>query len=362
MLRVRDAGHINKSLFALGNVISALSDSRKRGGHIPYRDSKLTRLLMDAVRSRGGGDPTTSAYPHSARRPPPPPLPVCHSPPTLPAMRSPALRVCLPTTHALDPRFACVPPTAHALDTLARSRPLPLGRGLCRSELARPSPPSNPSPPPYPTLSRSQLGGEGRTLMLACCSPSSHHLDETANTLHFASRAKNIANRPVVRESGTPMLVQMQQAMRALQEENASLRHRLEQQQPPPPPPQPQPSLPSSPSPSSSSSQRHPRELGDSRGAGAGAGLASAQARGEASSGSGGRASAEASESAGRKPGLAALRAVDHSELDAARREVATLKAANEELRRGNEGLVRENAQLHGKLERLELVFESGGR
>ena len=67
--------------------------------------------------------------------------------------------------------------------------------------------------------------------MLACCSPSSHHLDETANTLHFASRAKNIANRPVVRESGAPMLLQMQQAMRALQEENASLRNRLEQQQ-----------------------------------------------------------------------------------------------------------------------------------
>lgn len=38
----KETGHINKSLFALGNVISALSDSRKRGGHIPFRDSKLT--------------------------------------------------------------------------------------------------------------------------------------------------------------------------------------------------------------------------------------------------------------------------------------------------------------------------------
>ena len=36
--------HINKGLLALGNVISALGDERKRkeGGHIPYRDSKLT--------------------------------------------------------------------------------------------------------------------------------------------------------------------------------------------------------------------------------------------------------------------------------------------------------------------------------
>ena len=40
--------------------------------------------------------------------------------------------------------------------------------------------------------------GAGRTLMLACLSPSSAHLDESMNTLHFASRAKNIANRPAV--------------------------------------------------------------------------------------------------------------------------------------------------------------------
>ena len=69
----KETGHINRSLFALGNVITSLADPRKRGGHIPYRDSKLTRLLQDS------------------------------------------------------------------------------------------------------------LGGSGRTLMLACCSPSSHHLDETTN-------------------------------------------------------------------------------------------------------------------------------------------------------------------------------------
>lgn len=40
--------HINKGLLALGNVISALGDDKKRkeGAHIPYRDSKLTRLLQ----------------------------------------------------------------------------------------------------------------------------------------------------------------------------------------------------------------------------------------------------------------------------------------------------------------------------
>ena len=43
--------HINKGLLALGNVISALGDERKRkeGGHIPYRDSKLTRLLQEII-------------------------------------------------------------------------------------------------------------------------------------------------------------------------------------------------------------------------------------------------------------------------------------------------------------------------
>jgi hypothetical protein len=40
--------HINKGLLAPGNVISALGDEKKRkeGGHIPYRDSKLMRLLQ----------------------------------------------------------------------------------------------------------------------------------------------------------------------------------------------------------------------------------------------------------------------------------------------------------------------------
>ena len=44
--------------------------------------------------------------------------------------------------------------------------------------------------------------------MLACLSPSSAHLDESMNTLHFASRAKNIANRPAVQidQQATPAL------------------------------------------------------------------------------------------------------------------------------------------------------------
>ena len=49
--RLREATKINLSLSALGNVISALADGGGRGGggHIPYRDSKLTRLLQDSL-------------------------------------------------------------------------------------------------------------------------------------------------------------------------------------------------------------------------------------------------------------------------------------------------------------------------
>lgn len=45
--RQREAIKINLSLSALGNVISALVDGKS--SHVPYRDSKLTRLLQDSL-------------------------------------------------------------------------------------------------------------------------------------------------------------------------------------------------------------------------------------------------------------------------------------------------------------------------
>lgn len=53
--RLEESKKINQSLSALGNVISALTGSAKQT-HIPYRDSKLTRLLEDSI---GGNCMTT---------------------------------------------------------------------------------------------------------------------------------------------------------------------------------------------------------------------------------------------------------------------------------------------------------------
>jgi hypothetical protein len=88
--RLKEAQKINLSLSALGNVISALVDGRST--HIPYRDSKLTRLLQDS------------------------------------------------------------------------------------------------------------LGGNTKTVMIAAISPADYNYDETLSTLRYASRAKNIKNKPTVNE------------------------------------------------------------------------------------------------------------------------------------------------------------------
>ncbi|KAI3689094.1 hypothetical protein L2E82_47042 [Cichorium intybus] len=55
-VRLKEGKHINKSLMILGNVINKLSEGTKQRGHIPYRDSKLTRILQPAL----GGNAKTS--------------------------------------------------------------------------------------------------------------------------------------------------------------------------------------------------------------------------------------------------------------------------------------------------------------
>ncbi|XP_057340953.1 osmotic avoidance abnormal protein 3-like [Microplitis mediator] len=99
--RLKEAASINLSLSALGNVISALAAGN--GRHVPYRDSKLTRLLRDS------------------------------------------------------------------------------------------------------------LGGNARTLMIACISPADVDAEETLSTLRYAARARCIKNKPVVNEDPKDALLRQYQ-------------------------------------------------------------------------------------------------------------------------------------------------------
>ncbi|KAH9606325.1 hypothetical protein KSS87_023132 [Heliosperma pusillum] len=56
-VRLKEGSHINKSLMTLGTVIKKLSEGAEgQGGHVPYRDSKLTRILQPAL----GGNANTA--------------------------------------------------------------------------------------------------------------------------------------------------------------------------------------------------------------------------------------------------------------------------------------------------------------
>ncbi|KAF3789854.1 Kinesin-related protein 4 [Nymphaea thermarum] len=56
-VRLKEGSHINRSLMTLGTVINKLSEGAESvGGHVPYRDSKLTRILQPAL----GGNSNTA--------------------------------------------------------------------------------------------------------------------------------------------------------------------------------------------------------------------------------------------------------------------------------------------------------------
>ncbi|XP_046997793.1 kinesin-like protein KIF21A isoform X1 [Schistocerca americana] len=108
--RAREGISINCGLLALGNVISALGDKSRKVTHVPYRDSKLTRLLQDS------------------------------------------------------------------------------------------------------------LGGNSRTVMIACVSPSDRDFMETLNTLNYANRARNIKNRVVInQDKSSRTIVLLRQEIQQLQ-------------------------------------------------------------------------------------------------------------------------------------------------
>lgn len=121
----RETGNINKSLFALGKCLAALSSRTNSGSggsnFVPFRESKLTQLLIDSLR------------------------------------------------------------------------------------------------------------GRGRALMIACCSPSQAHVDETYNTLHFASLALHIKSKPVViLDPSDKLLLELRSTINTLRSENRQLHTQLE--------------------------------------------------------------------------------------------------------------------------------------
>ncbi|GFR52859.1 hypothetical protein Agub_g15486 [Astrephomene gubernaculifera] len=119
---LKETTNINKSLFVLGKVISALAerDSAGTSAHIPYRDSKLTKLLMDC------------------------------------------------------------------------------------------------------------LGGNALALMIACCSPASTAVEETLSTLSYATRAKNIQNRPTVQyDPREAQIANLRREIELLRQENTYLREQV---------------------------------------------------------------------------------------------------------------------------------------
>ena len=112
-IRFKEGIDINKGLLVLGNVISALGDPKKRGkSFVPYRDSKLTRLL------------------------------------------------------------------------------------------------------------KGSLGGNHKTLMIACVSPSSINMEESLNCLRYANRAKNIQNNAVINvDAGSKLVTELRGQVKALASE-----------------------------------------------------------------------------------------------------------------------------------------------
>jgi regulator of replication initiation timing len=72
------------------------------------------------------------------------------------------------------------------------------------------------------------LGGNTLTLMIACVSPSSYALEETLSTLNYATRAKNIQNKPTIQvDAVEASMASLRRKNLQLKEENESLKKQL---------------------------------------------------------------------------------------------------------------------------------------
>ncbi len=74
------------------------------------------------------------------------------------------------------------------------------------------------------SFNQDSLGGNTKTLMVACLSPADNNYDETLSTLRYANRAKNIKNKPKINEDPKDAM------LREFQEEIQKLKELLEKQ------------------------------------------------------------------------------------------------------------------------------------
>jgi hypothetical protein len=78
-------------------------------------------------------------------------------------------------------------------------------------------------------LLQDSLGGNSKTLMIACVSPATINFEETLNTLKYANRAKNIKNRPIVNQQIEEEKQKSEEELQRMKEEIATLQSQLEQ-------------------------------------------------------------------------------------------------------------------------------------
>ena len=165
---------INKGLSALGNVVNALLEPKRAGGHIPYRDSKLTRVLQVGKQQCSMSMPASLSHM---------PFVAYHEP----------LHILLLSVTILT-RVGCsgIPDTTEPKKNkfvamaLLRSSIWPLGRrriALCDVASVVSS-----------SATQDSLGGNASTALIVCCSPCLRDASESLAALRFASRASKIAS------------------------------------------------------------------------------------------------------------------------------------------------------------------------
>ncbi|CAH3166981.1 unnamed protein product [Pocillopora meandrina] len=215
--RFKESVYINSGLLALGNVISALADSKKRR----YAKKRIM-ILERCIHARHGGLLTwyqfkirmvfsllkASVFFLA-------PLQAAMPAPSYNTLNSGSFKVHLRSTFAILVfcRRSAVPVQCHSI--LARGALMFFFDQFKRLVLHVPYRDSKVT-----RLLKDSLGGNSRTLMITCLSPCATDFAENLNSLKYATRARNIRNKPVVnRDPQNTRLAEMQSEIQALREE-----------------------------------------------------------------------------------------------------------------------------------------------